>query len=984
MATHTIRIIKSGRTLLRRQVTEGLNRDAVVIQAQADVTYLLSDMLENTGPSKIAAKRVGKNLHIAIGKGNPDAPDLIIEGYFDFPPAPIAGNLADGGQALYDLGSLTAHASAVSATTDVPGASASAGTVAQANLSADGMDTKLWALAGVGGALALAGISSGGGGSGGSGTETTTSTALAKVTSYAANGTNPAPSVADYTNIGIKGVTDNNLAAINNAVDTLTATNVDSKAKLQTVVDAYAKILAEANGSAADATPGNNPLASDYATIGASVGLAATNTTALGLLNDVVGNQTTTAVDTIAEINAIAAVVDKVMNSAGGTPTALTIADYALLGIATTGSGAVTAVNLSAVNNALTTAGGQASVDTYAELSGLVTAVATIVSYADDKTQAVPTLAQYTAAGMTGVTATNLGAINSAVDANAATGVDTKAELQAIVDTYNLILAEANGGAADATPGVNPTAAQFALIGANIGLAATNTTTLGLLNDVVGNQTTTAVDTIAEINAIAAVVDKVMNSAGGTPTALTIADYALLGIATTGSGAVTAVNLSAVNNALTTAGGQASVDTYAELSGLVTAVATIVSYADDKTQAVPTLAQYTAAGMTGVTATNLGAINSAVDANAATGVDTKAELQAIVDTYNLILAEANGSAADATPGVNPTAAQFALIGANIGLAATNTINLSLLDDAIAGLASSAVDTVTEINDIAAAANAVMTGAAGGSAPSAAQLATLGITGVNINNIVAVQNAIAGTADSGLQVDTMAELQAVVSNAVNAASVSQNHIQNYATSTANTLPTLADYTNIGVTGVDTNNLSAVNSAVDALAAGNVDTPFEVQTTVDAYNKILAEANGAADDATPGSNPTANDFMAIGASIGLASGGIATGTDLASSALALLDNAVAGMTSAAVDTVSEINAVGVVVDKIMNLAQLATGSAIPLDALTMADLTLLGVDTSLANTADEVDAILQAIIDSADSGSSVNTMLALQAIVNAHAT
>jgi hypothetical protein len=984
MAMHTIRIIKGGRTLLRKQVSEGLSRDAVVIQAQADVTYLLGDTLDNKGPSNISAKRVGRNLHVALGKGNPDAPDLIIEGYFDFPPAPIAGNLADGGQAVYDLGALSAPASAPSNTASASAASTVPDNpTAQASLAGEGWDTTTIVLAGLAGALTLGSL---GGKSGGDAPVVDTSAvAIAKVSAYAANGTNPAPSVTDYSNIGIKGVTDTNLAAINNAVDNLAATNVDSKAKLQTVVDAYAKILAEANGSTADATPGNNPLASDYAAIGANVGLAATNTTALGLLNDVVANLTTTAVDTIAEINAIAAVVDKVMNSAAAAaPAALTVADYALLGIATTGSGAVTAVNLSAVNNALTTAGGQANVDTYAELSGLVTAVATIASYADDKTQAVPTLAHYTAAGMTGVTATNLGAINSAVDANAATGVDSKAELQAIIDTYNLILAEANGSAADATPGVNPTAAQFALIGANIGLAATNSTALGLLNDVVGNLTTTAVDTVAEINAIAAVVDKIMNSAAAAPAALTVADYALLGIATTGSGAVTAVNLSAVNNALTTAGGQANVDTYAELSGLVTAVATIVSYADDKTQAVPTLAHYTAAGMTGVTATNLGAINSAVDANAATGVDTKAELQAIIDTYNLILAEANGTAADATPGVNPSAAQFALIGANIGAAATNAINLSLLDDAIAGLASTAVDSVTEINDIAAAANAVMTGAAGGSAPTTVQLAALGITGVTINNILAVQNAIAATADSGLQVDTIAELQAVVTNAANAAAVSQNRIQNYATSNANTAPALADYVNIGVTGVDANNLPAINSAVDAQVAGNVDTPFEVQTTVDAYNKILAEANGATDDATPGSNPTANDFSAIGASIGLASGGIATGTDLASSALALLDNAVAGMASTAVDTVGEINAVGVVVDKVMNLAKLATGSTIPLGALSMADLTLLGVDTSLANTADEVNAILQAIIDSADSGSSVNTMLALQAIVNAHAT
>jgi hypothetical protein len=983
MATHTIRIIKGGRTLVRKQVTEGLGRDAVVVQAQPDVTYLLSDMLENTGPSKIAAKRVGKSLHIAIGKGNPDAPDLIIEGYFDYPPAPIAGNLAEGGQAVYDLGSVTAPASAASPATPTSaasGASASAGTVAQASLPSDGMDTTMWALAGLGGALALAG--GGGGGGSGGGAEAATNTALAKVSAYAADGAQPAPSVTDYTDIGIRGVTDTNLAAINNAVDSLAATNVDSKAKLQTVVDAYTKILAEANGSAVDATPGSNPLASDYAAIGASVGLAATNTTALVLLNDVVSNLTTTAVDTVAEINAIATVVDKVMNSAAGTPAALTVADYALLGLATSGSGAVTTANLAAVNNALASAGGQASVDTFAELNGLVTAVATIVNYAEDKTQAVPTLAQYTAAGITGVSAANLAAINSAVDANAAAGVDTKAELQAVVDAYAVILAEANGAAADVTPGVNPTVAQYTAMGASVGLAASNAAALRLLNEVVGNLTTTAVDTVAEVNAIAAVVDKVMTSAAGIPATLTVADYALLGLATTGAGAVTATNLAAVNNAIASAGGQANVDSFAELNALVTAVATIVNFAEDKTQAVPILAQYTAAGITGVTAANLAAINSAVDANAALGVDTKAELQTIVDTYSLILAEANGVAPDATPGVNPTAAQFALIGANIGAAATNTVNLSLLDDAIARLTTISVDSVTEINDIAAAANAVMTGAAGGIAPTAVQLATLGIAGVTVNNLLALQNAIAATADSGLLVDTVQELQTVVTGAATAAAQGLTTIQNYASSSANITPVLADYVGLGVTGVDATNLAVINSAIDALIPANLDSPFRVQTTVDAYNKILAEANGAAVDATPGVNPTANDFAAIGASIGLASGGIATGTDLAAAALALLDDALAGLATAAVDTVSEVNALGAVVDKVMNLAKLPAGGGIPAGALTMADLALLGVDTSLADTAAESNAILQAIIDSADAGSAVNTILALQAIVNAN--
>ena len=776
MAIHTIRVIKGGRTVLRKQLSEGLGRtDAVVIKAEADVLYLLGDTLNNTGPSKITAKRVGKNLQVAIGKGNPDVPDLIIEGYFDFPPAPVSGTLPEGGQAAYDLGSLgeASNAAGLNSTT------------AQASLPSEGLLSHMgWTLAALTGALAL----SGAGGKSGSSAVDSATAAQGKVVAYANDGSAAAPALTDYTAMGVTGVTATNLTAINSALDALLGTNVDTKAKIQGVIDAYNKILLEANGSAVDATLGSNPLASDYAFIGANIGTAATSATSRSLLNDVIGSLTTTAVDTIAEINTLAAVVNKTMM--------------------------------------------------------------------------------------------------------AATGI-------------------------------------------------------------------------------------------GVAEALTVSDLALLGLATTGAGAATSVNIAAINNAILNSGGAAKVDTLAELSNLVTAVATIVTYADDNSQIAPTLDQYTTAGVIGVTAANLGAMNSAVDANVPIGVDTKAKLQALVDAYNLILAEANGALTDATPGVNPTAAQFALIGANIGMAATQSVNLSLLDDALAGLANTSVDTVQEINDLAGAANSVMTGAAGGTPVALSQLGLLGITGVGINTIQAVQNAITATADSGLQVDTMAELQAVVTAAVNAAAASQTVLQNYAASNSNPAPTLADYSNIGVLGVTAGSLGAINSAVDALTSSGVDTPYHVQTTIDGYNKILTEANGAAADATPTSDPTANDFAAIGASIGLASGGIAAGTDLASSALALLDNAIGSMMITNIDTVVEINAIGVAVDKVMNLAKLGTGTTIPLGALTMADLSLLGVSTTLADTQTEKDAIVQAIIDSADIGSGVTTLLALQNIVNANA-
>jgi hypothetical protein len=845
MAMYTIRMIKSGRTIVRKQVSGGSGRDAAVIQAQADVTYLLGDTLDNIGPNKISTKRVGKNLQVAIGKGNPDIPDLIIEGYFDFAPAAIAGGLAEGGQATYDLGLLSAPTTGSTAT--APAATAVGDNhVAQANLPSEGIDKTTMLLAGLGGALALGGLAGGkGGGDKAAAPETV---ALAVVTTFAADGSKPAPTVTDYTDIGVKNVSITNLAAINSAIDVLPTSKVDNKANIQIVVDAYNKILAEANGSTPDATPGSNPSDSDYAAIGANIGLASSNPAALALLNDVIGNLTTTAIDTIAEINAIAAVIDKVMNTAAGVASPLSVADFALLGLPTTGAGAVNAVNLGAVNNAIGSAGGQIKVDTFAELSGLVSAVATIASYANDNTQVAPTLAQYTTAGITGITASNLGAINSAVDANATTGVDTNVELQTIVDTYNLILAEANGSAADATPAINPTAVQYATIGANIGLATSNAQALSLLNDVIGNLSTTAVDTVAEINTLAGLVDKVMNTAIGSASPLSVADYALLGLPTAGPGAVTAINVGAVNNALATAGGQNRVDTYAELSSLVSAVATIVSYADDNTLAAPTLAQYNAAGITGVTAANLSAVNRAVDANIATGVDTKAELQAVVNI------------------------------------AINPIIVQNPDDSY---------------------------------------------------LIAAHG-------------------------------------------------LGKFTNTGIEYADVNSLSAVHSAVDAQTVDALEHSNPVQSLLDAYHIAFVDPNGASTDTHLSGNPAASNYAAIGTSIGLASGGILNGTDLASSAFASLDSAVASMLTTATNRTAEIDAFGFVVEKVLTTASLSTGSGIPMAAIPMTDLLQLNVSTNLTNAGKEISAIFQAILDTPNTSSSVNTILALQAIVNANAT
>ncbi|MEY2661015.1 MAG: hypothetical protein RLZZ123_2187, partial [Pseudomonadota bacterium] len=491
MAIYQVRVVQDGRTTARKQLSSGLaNGEAAVIKAQAGATYVIQNSLagadEKGAPAKIVAKRVGQNLHIAIEqeeksffdflrgkktKANPDVPDLVIEAYFDHPPASVVGALEGGGYAAYDLTAITP------AGLNVPpaGEGASHGQAGFASYSGpvisdlpqqdwigglSGLQVTGIGLAGLAG-LALVVAADQGDGNLAAPTPDPVIAAQNTINAYATDPKNTPPTLANYTTLGVTGVTSTNLAAINSAIDALDASKVDSKAKVQTVVDAYVKILAEANGSAADLTPGTNPATEDYATIGVTLGFSANKvyeTNELSLLNDVIGSLSTTAVDTVAEINAIAAVVVKVMTLAAG-PTAnmpalttpLTVSDLVLIGLPNSGAGAVSDSNIAAIQSALSALsdnGGQLKVDTFGELKALVVAVASIVNYANDSTQAIPTYSNYADMGVTGVTATNVGAINSAVDAHTGSMADTKAKIQSIVDDYLAIIAEANGTAA--------------------------------------------------------------------------------------------------------------------------------------------------------------------------------------------------------------------------------------------------------------------------------------------------------------------------------------------------------------------------------------------------------------------------------------------------------------------------------------------------------------------------------------------------------
>lgn len=163
-------------------------------------------------------------------------------------------------------------------------------------------------------ALALTACGGGGGGGGGGG-----QVEQQKIVDYANDNTKPQPGLTDYSAIQVTGVIANNVAAINSAVDALAGTQVDSRTKVQAVVDAYVKILNEANGVTADATPTADPTQIDYASIGAAINM--NDAENLALLNDIVKSKSSTDVDTIVEINELARIANAIQTTAsGGTP----------------------------------------------------------------------------------------------------------------------------------------------------------------------------------------------------------------------------------------------------------------------------------------------------------------------------------------------------------------------------------------------------------------------------------------------------------------------------------------------------------------------------------------------------------------------------------------------------------------------------------------------------------------------------------------
>ncbi|WP_396434554.1 hypothetical protein, partial [Limnohabitans sp.] len=277
----------------------------------------------------------------------------------------------------------------------------------------------------------------------------------------------------------------------------------------------------------------------------------------------------------------------------------------------------------------------------------------------------------------------------------------------------------------------------------------------------------------------------------------------------------------------------------------------------------PSKAIYDSTGVTGVTDSNLASLNSALNTFSVNGeaVDTPAKLQALIDAYNKILAAADGTAGNSLEGSRPTADDFAKIGVT---GVSSPEEARLLADVVDGKNIADVDRVDEIQALANAVKAVLAtarGDANADEPTELQLKLMGIQGVTSANW---PDVIAAVKDSDVEdVDTFEELQDLVHNLDPAFDAVRNAAQDNNATTQT--PSVQDYAKTGVTGVTQANLASLNSALNTeLVTGNrVNSQEELQALVDAYNKILAAADGQASSAADaGKLPTQEDYAKVG--------------------------------------------------------------------------------------------------------------------------
>lgn len=533
---------------------------ALRVWAASGANYLLqaSDERGVAVALVVKAKRVGKDLHLLFDAA--DSAQVVLIGYFDVASehhTPLLGRMPDGslrGYVLQQEGGGGFDAS------ELP----DGGELAELawiddNRQGAGALTALAPLAAGPGAVvaALGGLAAaaggGGAGAGANPPALTPEEALNRLQAAARDNTAKGLAASVYQSAGVTGVNDGNLAAVNDVLNTqaVSDSTLPSKAEVQNIVDAYAKVFKAADRIDGNMTDGTAPAAEDYRALAVSWGLSEQPLALAQMLSDVLDGKGPGDVGTVAQLQALADAVRAVMDYNHPGLGAPSVAQINSLLAGQFGQEAVTDDALAAVQNKIlaNNTDSHGAIVSQSELLGIVTtamndyrtSLARIIKYAQYQLpvpEEFPTLTDYTSVGVSGVNDSNRQALNDALATAAVDGtaVSTPARLQTVIDAYNSILSEANGlNTPDADPSENPATDEYKAIGTDF-FSSITPRVLALLNDAVGAQDKQGVDTVAEINDLARIAKAIQDLAAGKlpSTPLTVADFTKLGLDTTG------------------------------------------------------------------------------------------------------------------------------------------------------------------------------------------------------------------------------------------------------------------------------------------------------------------------------------------------------------------------------------------------------------------------------------------------------------------
>jgi len=606
---------------------------------------------------------------------------------------------------------------------------------------------------------------------------------LALIASSAQANTAASLNVQDYIDAGISNLNVANLAAINSVLDSaiISADAVDTQSKLQTIVDTYNLISSAADSSAdGDVTPSME----QYQQLGLN---ALDSVAKASLFSSVIDTKAVNEVDSFTELAAIADAITAVFSAAAGTVATPSLAQLQLLGIT------ATANDLQGI---------QAMIAGSADDGSQVSSLSELQQLADSAPASVLDLTDTVGINLHLIdpVITSDGKVyfyldRSGDDANTGTDTVTHALIDQLLNSNADTLDTQLDGAVE---GVDDQ--RTIIIDGYTLVLPTQAELLALFNDPISNPP----DGWASANYWSS-----STISGGNHYQVHL-----------GTGSTSQVG---DNNSYRIAFQVLYQERDAALEKIVAAAQ------DNDANSEIVLTDFEDLNITGVDESNLNAILSVLDDLDVQGadVDSYSKVQGIVDSYNSLLALADGISSDDS---NPLFEDYQTLGVSI---ANDPETLQLLAEVIDEKTAQDIDSVIKLQALADAVSNVMSEAAGLGGLNLADLNLLGVTAVNAGglaqsidagNLVSIKAAIAASSDDGSDVDTLSELRLVANEVPNVLDITDTagvnlHLINPIISADGKLYYYVDHSGDGSSaGVDTR----THSVLDALFNSNTDT------------------------------------------------------------------------------------------------------------------------------------------------------------------